>query len=1772
MIKESLSRLIVLSAVVLSSVLPVFPGNSSREESVFTRTVPSGGVNTIILPVEKWERYSLRTTGEEPVALSVADRRNGIFIRDGAAGERNARIDLFLDIGEYKLQTQGLKTAKGEATVRVLPFTFPSDFKPSYLVPLREINLELRDMQQLAFWFEVDSDTTIYIEATGRCLEDMRLWRNGEWIIETQDYHFTHRITPETPLKGIAMVARLQKGTYMAGVYGGPGLSWSLDSTDYPFYIQYGIEQVPENSISSLTIPAKGYLQLLIAPGTQRVIVEQADKSRLFLEGSTGDNFFQHSRAAIDSIHSKSATPRASILFNSYMKRRAIRITGKPGQTITLQTMGRLKSEIYSKEESEYWISSFHSGNHNDQIGASGVIINLSDSSILALEADTVSHDRGMARKFNLLQSMNTFVWVDSGGKYTITPGGTGASWRIYRYYLKPPKNFKYPDFRSKPRNVDLNRGLYRLDLTPESKGVTTLKISRASLADGIISAGKAVLSMTDDNQVWDPPRRAVQFPKLKISPETRFRIVLNDQSPETYSVSVRKLPVNPEEPLTIWSKPGHRVNIPLKLEKRRFITVTDESCRMVPFIINGKTYENGVELDSGTYSLTIREKEKGTRFLSLKAVAPERKASSPIPAFPDRKRDALPGYTSVEPGKVVYFDLDRESSKSFAFEVKEPAFYRIETTGRLATRLSLRDRFSVFKRSAQQNGIGRNAMLIVYLLTGKYQIDATTLDRSSGHLGLTVYLNPLIDGGLLEKDLDNRTMVPAFSGVTYNLNVPSDGTYRIESIGQKGNFTIRLEDMDGWPFEPVENKEPYQCFLNQGTFRLISLPYQQDSRRIARLTAIGETRKIKGKGPHVLELNTPVSSTWTEENPEKKDNPGAPVVFTFNLPAPITSNLSISDGFRVSLYKNNSGSPEFTFSGRKKSDLEKGNYRLLVEPLRKGNLAPYQVSVNTNDLIDNLSYNVTRPKTIRVSVGNTSVVELMSQGTLDVSAQLLDESAKKVIASNDDSYLDWNFAISRILKPGRYFLKINSPEEQFTSTRVFMRSLADTLMDTIYSSGTVKTIRCNLNRHIGIFPVSLSDTGDVICCALQGSAQTGCSIERRVGSEWLPIAQSQGISPAISAPKDREGEYRIRVWSDYTVNKEITVSCVTINTDLYSWKDISGGFTVSTQPLGENHCAWFKVDLQDRAPGHFRMKGDQVSAISVSTAIDSIFQKESSPWFSSTERYAWVELKFDREGKFRAKFEPVVLENGQSLTVDLSGSSPCIFDTKQAGKSVALLSVISEGNHPLSGVLRGGTENAHGFNVCGISIGSDVWFSDGKCATVSLPEDKDKIAVWNSLPVSDGTDPVAHLTWSELPLSDLGEQSHGVFTWTPEKPSARKINFPKGSRYRLRVTIPSCGAALIVNSDGTRVLDVAKDESKVKDFTGQVGALYLLGFKEGKGFSITSLELSSGQEYALEKALKMGDKLEVKTLKEGTMILPLPLSLSSSKKNLYYSGAVNAVNWTGRDGLLRKSIPSGTSVGPGGLLTVDHGRGWIKMDLCGGSSRSAVIECKWGQGFSSSKETKISKSSQVRLSGATNWFSFDIKDTRHVNLGVPCPLSAILLKDGKAVHYQEALELFNWDLPLVKGKYRLGIHPIAGSNLDGAELSVIFRPVEKLSEKSPFSAFIAPGESRMLSFDVSQKSAFGIGLRQTRETANAVLFDNESNPLAVGKQQFLKLDKGTYYLWIRIPSSAEGTECTVFLFGQEPPPNEPPEKLVKWFISGAEGPRPFYSQTEDKF
>ena len=263
------------------------------------------------MPLNKWGRFSLRTIGDEPAALSVANKRNGIFARDGEAGQKNARIDLFLDIGEYKLQVQRPKKGTGKTTVKAYPFTYPADLKPPYLIPFRENQLTLSDMQQSAFWFEVHSDTSIYIEAQGRYLEDMRLWRDGEWMVTTENHTFTFHPRPETPLKGITMYARVPKGTYMVGVYGGPGLDWAIDSFSNQLYLQWGIETANANCMSIMTVPPRGYLQMLIGQDVNRVIFEETDRERLIVEAyNVGESFSPENRICRDSIHARSASPR----------------------------------------------------------------------------------------------------------------------------------------------------------------------------------------------------------------------------------------------------------------------------------------------------------------------------------------------------------------------------------------------------------------------------------------------------------------------------------------------------------------------------------------------------------------------------------------------------------------------------------------------------------------------------------------------------------------------------------------------------------------------------------------------------------------------------------------------------------------------------------------------------------------------------------------------------------------------------------------------------------------------------------------------------------------------------------------------------------------------------------------------------------------------------------------------------------------------------------------------------------------------------------------------------------------------------------------------------------------------------------------------------------------------------------------------------------------------------------------------------------------------
>jgi hypothetical protein len=549
-------------------------GIAQTPAAAFSASVPSGGRHEIMLPIAKWGRYSVRASGEQPVAMSISDRRNGIMERDGDAGRRNPRIDLFLDIGEYKLTVQGTKNATGTTKVTAEPFAPPEGFKPSYLVPYRENRMSLDDLQQTAFWFEAFADTSVYIEAVGRNLADLVLWRDGEWLVTTVNHTFISRPKDETPLSGISFSARVPKGMYMVGAYGGKGRSWAVKSDEHPLCIQAGIETFPGTGFSAMTIPPRGYAQFLLHPVTERFVLEGPDKKRLIAEvNRLGPDYQPAGWMATDSIHGKLSSPRITMQPQAMpwgSGYRVVRISGTPGQSFTVQTMGVSEFQLSGIEGKSWWVSTLHTGNPGDQIGASGLVVETGKGAILAMQADTLSSGREVARRFNLLGDVSAFVWVDESGKYAMAPGGTEYSWRLGRYHFTPPPNYKAPEWAAGTKTIELTQGLHLLEMSPKNKGIATLVLKKASLLGGMISAGKAALGASGENRAWNTPRPAMRFSGLAPRGVENYQVVANAQAPEWTSIYRRSLPIDSDDPLGFWLRPGEKLDIPIKIAGRR--------------------------------------------------------------------------------------------------------------------------------------------------------------------------------------------------------------------------------------------------------------------------------------------------------------------------------------------------------------------------------------------------------------------------------------------------------------------------------------------------------------------------------------------------------------------------------------------------------------------------------------------------------------------------------------------------------------------------------------------------------------------------------------------------------------------------------------------------------------------------------------------------------------------------------------------------------------------------------------------------------------------------------------------------------------------------------------------------------------------------------------------------------------------------------------------------------------------------------------------------
>jgi hypothetical protein len=228
--------------------------------------VPAAGRQETILSVERFGRYSVRAASRQGTAVRVIDRMAGELGAAGEAGRENGRIDLFLDRGDYQVVTESHVHGEGTAKLSVEPFRDARDARDTRsaggrsattaptagappgpgperspeLVERKLVTESLDDLRQLPYWLRLAERRDVRLEAAGRNLADLRLWRDGSWLEDVEPSCGAIQPVTGRPLLRCEIAATLPAGLYLVTVYGGLSQPWSEDAAEHPLYLRWG--------------------------------------------------------------------------------------------------------------------------------------------------------------------------------------------------------------------------------------------------------------------------------------------------------------------------------------------------------------------------------------------------------------------------------------------------------------------------------------------------------------------------------------------------------------------------------------------------------------------------------------------------------------------------------------------------------------------------------------------------------------------------------------------------------------------------------------------------------------------------------------------------------------------------------------------------------------------------------------------------------------------------------------------------------------------------------------------------------------------------------------------------------------------------------------------------------------------------------------------------------------------------------------------------------------------------------------------------------------------------------------------------------------------------------------------------------------------------------------------------------------------------------------------------------------------------------------------
>ncbi|MCJ8311968.1 MAG: hypothetical protein HRU38_07255 [Saccharospirillaceae bacterium] len=1215
---------------LLNVVLIAFISQFSIATATITPVMlPADKNATAIVKIDDFGRYIIQAHSDQGVAFGLNDKKYGKGEVTGEANKLDGRFSGFLDIGEYQLFSQTSEKNSNQVTFDIKRSQAINQGDVVVLKKAKIETVQLKNAQHYDFVLEVLSEQIVNIEAAGRNLEDLQLFKNGQWIVETTNRKSKIYPVEGKPLVRIRLSTKLQPGIYRLSAFGGLPQKWANEESTNPLYIRQGLKTLDLDSRHKLIISPFGEDFYYMQKGNNYLNVQLPIKTKFSLGLSS---FYEDSDIFSQSfkyrtINKKMDSPATSISLNTNY-RKIVKLTGKKNQSLLLTSL--LKSNEYSQfDNANYTVASLSLNDPYDYADVTWYTKEYDKSKksyfVTDYKAINVSEKYYYQRRFNINREVTLLLNIEDEGQYNLFANNKLKVFMKIEPIFRS-KYSKEQKYRSSNFKWYLNKGLYLLSIKPDNKGLLDLTIKHKSIN----------ILRTQFNSVFNnAPHQAILNHKRLNSKSTL--VMLNNEN--ILGFDIRKTKVNLSKSMSLYLLPSQSITLETLYVKDGKLEFDRNVNNKITVSINNSKHKlgNKIKANFKIQPTTFKNTSKNTINFVVKFVAIKTAAQNKTKTFTQKTLNKVPDYDELNVNNQPYFKLD--GVKTFSMKVKQSGLYAVESTGLLSTVGVIRNKLNQQYKDNKQNGSGRNFYIQSYLLSGDYQLAINSAGKSKGNTALILSYSPIIDKGELKLGAKYFETIKNTEALKYKINIKEAARYNIKALTVDSDLQIRLDDIDGWPvIKPGSNGSRVQ-YLEKGEYYITVLPKPvsvASSLLVEKVTdkiKYPQNDEVKILNLDAINKNNQVKYTWLERTNKQGDRVKDRWVFELNTDANIS--IEFSDKMAITLINTQNNKQIGLFDIKEtyrnnvwSSMLKKGRYELQFVAKGKNNKLAYTFNVSNTTLLFGQNKPLSLPQNVSFKLATSEQISVTTFGQSDVVAKLYDGD-NQLINSFDDNGDNWNLMLNATLAKGEYRLELDTLTNSRSTILSFNKPNWDQYTELLLPVS--KQITAENNLIIPLVIESKSTHSDILNLVVSSKQSINVTIEEFKFNAWQEISYQYGENVDILMPMKMDlNPLRVKIFSSLNQPLNVKFSVALQSIVVTNESELLQDGIKAHKVLDQSN--WFVSKIDDMQLSKYAFERNVKTSQDISQAINResnmLFSQKPTVWLAS--KYSLIKANIE--------------------------------------------------------------------------------------------------------------------------------------------------------------------------------------------------------------------------------------------------------------------------------------------------------------------------------------------------------------------------------------------------------------------------------------------------------------------------------------------------------------------------------------------------------------